>query len=227
MPGVLTRAAGDLATPRQRLAAWADLMLVDHGVFRAIYLNRHEVAPGIWRSAQPSPGDLQRLADQGLKTVLNLRGVRRCSSYLLEVDACQRFGLTLIDLPIGSREGPPLDRIERAAEVFTRAERPLLMHCKSGADRAGMMAALYLLIHERRPVAEAAKQLSLRFGHVQAARTGVLDAVLAAFAASGTADFLAWARTAYDPDAIKAAFLATGAAQRWSSHLVDRVLRRE
>ena len=227
MPGMLTRAAGELATPGQRFAAWADLMLVDHGVFRAIYLNRHEVAPGIWRSAQPSPAHLERLAAEGLKTVLNLRGVRRCSSYLLEVEACQRLGLTLINLPIGSREGPPLDRIQRAAEVFRVAERPILMHCKSGADRAGMMAALYLLVHERRPVAEAAEQLSLRFGHVKAARTGVLDAVLAAFAASGEPDFMTWAATAYDPDVIKRDFLATGAGQRWSSHLVDRVLRRE
>ena len=35
------------------------------------------------------------------------------------------------------------------------------MHCKSGADRAGLASALWLLHVERRPVAEAMKQLSL------------------------------------------------------------------
>lgn len=224
MPGALTRMAGTLATPAERRAAWADLLLADHGFIRSLYLNRHEVAPGVWRSAQPSPGHLAAMAAQGLKSVINLRGRRACGSYLLEVDACRRLGLELIDLPLESRGPPHKDRILRLAEVFERAPKGLLLHCKSGADRAGIGAALYLLLAEHQPVAEAQRQLSLRYGHVRSARTGVLDATLEAFAHSGERDFLAWSQSdRYDPEAIKANFQAG----RTASALVDRVLRRE
>ena len=53
-----------------------------------------------------------------------------------------------------------------------------MMHCKSGADRAGLMAALYLLI-AKQPAREAVKQLTWKYGHVKQAKTGVLDAFFA------------------------------------------------
>ena len=48
-----------------------------------------------------------------------------------------------------------------------------MMHCKSGADRAGLMSALYLLIVEKRPAREAAQQLAWKYGHVRQAKTGL------------------------------------------------------
>ena len=65
-----------------------------------------------------------------------------------------------------------------ARDLFNSIEKPALMHCKSGADRAGLMAALYVLIHCKKPVAEAMKQLSLRYLHVRQAKTGMLDSFL-------------------------------------------------
>ena len=35
----------------QRLRAWANMLLVDHGIFRLAYLNAHRVTPRLWRSA--------------------------------------------------------------------------------------------------------------------------------------------------------------------------------
>ena len=69
-----------------------------------------------------------------------------------------------------------------ARDLFNTIEMPALMHCKSGADRAGLMAALYLLIHRKRPVAEAMQQLSFRYLHVRQAKTGMLDSFFEAYA---------------------------------------------
>ena len=52
---------------------------------------------------------------------------------------------------------------------------PALIHCKSGADRAGLAAGLALMF-EGGSAAEALGQLALRFGHFSRAPTGVLDA---------------------------------------------------
>ena len=56
-------------------------------------------------------------------------------------------------------------------------EYPVLVHCKSGADRAGLMSVIVRHVREGIPISKAKEQLSLRYGHVRSADTGVLDAV--------------------------------------------------
>ena len=51
----------------------------------------------------------------------------------------------------------------------------MLMHCKSGADRAGLMSVLYRFLHEGVPLKEATQELSLKYGHFRQADTGILD----------------------------------------------------
>lgn len=206
---------------------WLDLMLVDHGVLREIYLNLHEVAPGLWRSAQPSPGAIRMLGLRGIKTILNLRGPRACGSYILEKRACERAGITLIDMPFDSRGAPSAARVEGAAATFAAIEYPALLHCKSGADRAGIVAALYLILHEGKSVSEARRQLALRYGHVRHARTGVLDHFLDAYdedhAKTGHS-LLDWVRSSdYDDVALTKHFRANVMA----NFLVDKILGRE
>ena len=48
-----------------RLKAWSNMLLTDHGVFRLLYLNRHQVTPNFWRAAQPAPGDIKAAAEAG------------------------------------------------------------------------------------------------------------------------------------------------------------------
>ncbi|MEM0944620.1 MAG: protein tyrosine phosphatase, partial [Pseudomonadota bacterium] len=85
-------------------------------------------------------------------------------------------------------------------------------HCKSGADRAGFMAALYLALGEGKPVAEARRALSLRYGHIRQGKTGILDAFFDAYEADtgGEIPLLTWVDTQYDRDAIQREFKATG-----------------
>ena len=101
-----------------------------------------------------------------------------------------------------------------------------MIHCKSGADRAGFVAALYLVLHEGRTVTQALRQLSFRFGHFRFARTGILDAFFARYRQEGEAKgipFLEWVERSYDPEALERDFRPSF----WSDVVVDRILRRE
>lgn len=210
---------------RRRLA-WADSLLADHAVFRALWTNMAEVIPGrLWRSNHPTPGHLRVAAKRlGLKTVINLRGPRPCGSDALSRDTAQRLGLHHFDMAFESRGAPHRDRILRFHGLYRSLDAPALMHCKSGADRAGLAAGLAILFEGGRAV-DALQQLSWRFGHWSRARTGVLDAFFLRYAqtAEGRLPFLDWVEHEYDEAALKRDFVAGGL----STFITDKVLRRE
>jgi protein tyrosine/serine phosphatase len=202
------------------------MLFIDHGIFRLFYLNKHRLGKSAWRAAQPAPHNIRVLARQGVRTVINLRGERECGSYYLEQEECARLGIKLINFQVRSRQAPPAEQIKGAKELFDGIEYPMLMHCKSGADRAGLMSVLYLHLKEGVPLEEAKGQLSLRFGHLRQADTGVLDRVFDSYLeynARQPTPFFQWVDTVYDPVELKRSFKASG----WARRLVDQVLRRE
>jgi protein tyrosine/serine phosphatase len=110
--------------------------------------------------------------------------------------------------------------------LFANIEYPVLMHCKSGADRVGLMSVLYRFFQEGVPIDEAKRELSLRYGHFRQADTGVLDRVFEKYLEDNKRQpmpFLEWVDTVYDPVALKRDFRAAG----WARRLVDNVLKRE
>ena len=203
-----------------------DVLFVDHGIFRAIYPNRHKLAADTWRSAQPAPRDIRRLAKRGIRTIINLRGERDCGSYRLQQAACNRYGIRLINFSVKSRQAPTARIIHAAKELFDSIEYPMLMHCKSGADRAGLMSTLYMILKQGVPVQEAMRQLSLFYGHIKQADTGVLDLVFESYLAHNShqpISFLDWVDRYYDSAATDQTFRASGLA----NVVVNKVLRRE
>ena len=217
----------DLSTRPGRLRAYWDFFWSDHAFLRLGFQNAFWVSPELVRSNQPWPWQLRWWRDEGIRTVLNLRGEAAKSHHVLEADACGRLGLKLVDLVIYSREAPTLEQVQAARQVFETIEYPCLMHCKSGADRAGLMSVLYAHFRLGQPVAEALAQLSLRHGHFRQGNTGVLDHVFDRYLAE-TRDtgmsLIEWmSRPDYDHKAIKAEFRAKG----WGAFLTDRLLRRE
>jgi len=217
---------GSISTPSGRRAAWIDSLFVDHAVFRTLWDNLHPVIPGrLYRCNHPTPARLARAAARlHLRTLVNLRGHRRCGSDALSRDAAQRLGLDHIDMAFESRGAPHRERILRFHAIYTRMATPTLMHCKSGADRAGLAAGLAILF-EGGTAAAALQQLSWRFGHFSRSRTGILDAFFIHYAtvAEGRKSFLDWVRDDYDEAALRLTFHAHGL----SSFLNDRVLARE
>jgi protein tyrosine/serine phosphatase len=83
------------------------------------------------------------------------------------------------------------------------------MHCKSGADRAGLASAIYLMVMMGQDVDAARKMLSPRYIHLRFTKTGVLDMMLDHYAARNAASpigFEDWIDREYDADALQAAF---------------------
>lgn len=218
-PAWLRRTAGPVML-------YADMLLVDHGVFRLFYLNRHPLGTRAWRSAQPAPHQLARIAALGVKTVINLRGARVCGSYWLEQSACARHGMKLVDYQVRSRAAPSREELLGARDVLASVEYPILLHCKSGADRAGLMSAMYMIVREGVSVAEAKQQLALRFGHIRQSDTGILDYFFERYLADNARSpmaFFEWVERVYDPEELKRTYQVKG----WANVLVNRVLRRE
>ena len=215
---------GDIAHHRTR--AWSDSLLVDHAVFRVVWDNWAAVEPGVlYRCNHPTPARLkQARARYGVRTLINLRGHRQCGSDALSRDAARRLGLTHIDAPLESRGAPHRDRILRLAGIFETMQTPALMHCKSGADRTGLAAGLFVLLRGG-TAAAALRQLSWQHGHFSHSRTGILDAFFAHYqsVAEGRMGFLDWVRDEYDEAALRRGFVAQGLA----SFINDRVLARE
>mgnify|MGYP002826574448 CR=1 FL=1 len=219
--------AWDLSKTSDRLRAWLHMHVVDHGAFRTVYNNFHDLGGGMYRSSQPSPAQIRRYQRRfGLKTVINLRGESEFGSYALEVAVCEQLGIAFHDAKLFSRGAPSRTRIHRLKDLFDSIEYPALMHCKSGADRAGIAAALYRILRLGHPVEAALSELHWRYGHSRKAKTGVLDFFLASYVAYNAKtpiDFMTWVDTVYDDEAMKKQFRADG----WSSLLVDKVLHRE
>ncbi|MDY0014516.1 MAG: tyrosine-protein phosphatase [Rhodocyclaceae bacterium] len=217
----------NLRSPGGRFKAWLNMHMVDHGFIRSVYNNLHDLGGGMYRSSQPSPAQIRRYHRQlGLKSIVNLRGESPYGSYPLEVAACKELGIQLVDLTLYSRAPPTRRRIHQLKDAFDTIAYPALLHCKSGADRAGMAAALYRILRLGHPVEDATGELDWRYGHFKQARTGVQDFFLASYVAYNRhtpIGFLEWVDTVYDEKAMKKQFRAEG----WASLVVDKVLHRE
>lgn len=209
-----------------RVRAWANMLLVDHGVFRLLYLNKHRVSDRLWRSAQPAPHQIAALKAEGVRTVINLRGGREHGSWQLQKDTCERLGINLVEFIVRSRGAPDRETLLQAKDFFEKVEYPAVLHCKSGADRAGFVAALFLILQEGKSIDEAQRQLSVRFGHFRFSKTGILDAFFDMYRQEGEAkgmSFLTWLEKHYDSEALEKNFRPGF----WSNLLVDRIMRRE
>ncbi len=217
---------GDLASKRGRRNAWIDALFIDHAIFRLVWTNFAAVEPGVlYRSNHPTPGNLAAFTRKfGLKSLINLRGQAKNGSDALSRDTAQRLGLDFYDMAFESRGVPHKDRILRYADIIAHMRAPALIHCKSGADRAGLAAGLFVLIRGG-TVQEALRQLSLRFGHIKQAKTGILDEFFRLYQRTGEGKkpFLDWVREDYDENALRAAFKAGKVAE----FINAAVLRRE
>jgi protein tyrosine/serine phosphatase len=193
---------GDLVTRAGRLNAWTDSLLVDHGALRLLWTNQAAVVPGqFYRSNHPTPGRLAAMVRRfGIRSVVNLRGLCVNGSDALSREQARRLNLAFFDAPVSSGHPPSRDRALALARILLQAPQPVLVHCKSGADRAGLAAGMFLLLRGGTTRA-ALDQLSLRFGHLRHSRAGVLTAFFRAFAreAEGKKSFLAWLNEDYDP----------------------------
>ncbi|HHS99344.1 MAG TPA: protein-tyrosine-phosphatase [Thiomicrospira sp.] len=209
---------------KAHLHAW----FVDHEILRTLFRNFYALSNNAYRSNHPSPRFIKKLHEKhAIKTIISMRRADTTGAYLLEKEACEKYGITLINHPMSSRSLPDVDKVLQAKQILETAEYPILIHCKSGADRAGMMSVFYQLFIENEPIEEALKQLSMKYGHFRWAETGKLDYFfddyLAFKAKHPDTEFLDWLENHYDKSSLNDNFHSAG----WANIVVNKILRRE
>jgi len=219
--------AADILSTPGRNRAERELILGDHGFLRESFQNLHAISDEMWRSNQPNPRQVaEHVRLRGIKTIINLRGPSTRGYYLLEQEACAENGVELIDFQVFSRDTPTVEKVLEAKALFERIEYPALMHCKSGADRAGLMSVLYVIFRMGEPVSTGIRQLSKKYLHLREGKTGLLDAFFDTYLAAERETeigFEDWLTTEYDRVKVKEDFLKSGRA-KWR---LDKLLGRE
>jgi protein tyrosine phosphatase (PTP) superfamily phosphohydrolase (DUF442 family) len=193
--------------------AW---MIATSWVFRRPWFegNLGVVDPGlVMRSAQPTTQLPDWAKRYRLKSILNLRGGGPGDWwYGLEIKSSRENGMTYYDLPLSASRRPTRRELLQLIDILDRCSYPLLIHCKSGADRTGLASALYRMVRRGEPPESALASFSIEFGHVPFFGTEHLHEPMQEYAAwlkrgglSHSADrFRAWVRNEYiapDPPA--------------------------
>ncbi len=206
---------------------WYEMMILDHGFLRLIYHNFHKIDESMYRSNMPTPKRIKEYKTLGIKTIINLRGGKKDGGWYLEKEACEKYGIDLICLVARSRSAPDKEMIFKANTLFKIIKYPALIHCKSGADRAGIISYLYKILKCKVNPTDAKKQLSFKYLHVKYAKTGLLDMFCEDyenyFKNNKNVNFLKWVREVYDPERLEKKFKENKLVEKFLSN----VLRRE
>ncbi len=216
----------DLNNPADRKQAYRDLTWGDHGFLRVWFANHHHIGGGMHRENQPSPKRIEQWAKMGIKTNINLRAESPKGFYHLEKEACEQHDIKLVNFRMYSRDVHVPEKFRAAKELFEEIEYPAVMHCKSGADRTGIMGVLYRHFHMGDTIEEALEQLRFKYLHVKHGKTGMLGFFFneyLTYAKEHDIDFIDWVETVYDPEDVKSRFMGT-----WTGNaLTEMILRRE
>lgn len=127
------------------------------------------VDPGkLYRSAQLTPSEMQDAINQyGIKTVISLRGAPKNSYwYPGEIEVLKKNNVAFYDFGLEIDYFETKEELRAIAKLFKEAEKPILIHCRTGADRTGEISALYVLEEMKLSKEEALKQLTIKNWHV-------------------------------------------------------------
>jgi protein tyrosine/serine phosphatase len=126
------------------------------------------VSGELYRSGQITPQQLDEYATKyGIKTIINLRGSNPGNTwYDAETAESKKLHIYHVDFGLSARREVTEQQAADLIALLRSSPKPILIHCKAGADRSGFVSALYLAaIKKWRPkVAEG--QLSIRYGHL-------------------------------------------------------------
>ena len=115
--------------------------------------NLHQVDDKLYRGAQPTVDGCHELKRLGIKTVVNLR---RSDTDAQGIDETK---LDYEDIPVAHYDATE-DEIVRFNKIVTDRERtPVFVHCLSGANRTGMIVAIYRVVVGGWTIDEALKEM--------------------------------------------------------------------
>lgn len=136
--------------------------VIDQGNFHAITTRE------AYRSAQLNRDKLEYyIRRYNIRSILNLRGENPSSDwYREELTVSAANHIKHYDIALSSTREPTENDVKQLTEIFKKAPRPILIHCQFGADRSGLVAAMWKVIVDQESKPEAEEQLSIFYGHV-------------------------------------------------------------
>lgn len=116
--------------------------------------NLYSVTPTFFRSALLRKDDVRRLQALGIKTVVSLRAFHNDEKVL------KGSGIKPVSVPINTWDISD-DKIIQALRAIRAAEQhgPVLLHCQHGADRTGLVTAMYRILYQGRSKEDALREM--------------------------------------------------------------------
>ena len=161
---------------QRRLLIPALLMLLLTAAWLFLRNNFHPVIEGeVYRSAQLSGGKLEEvITEHGIRTVINLRRPQSDEGwYQAEKSVTAQLGVAHHDVPMDLTFSPRIDRLIELRDLLENAPRPLLFHCRAGADRTGLAAVMTKLLDGESTLEEARAQVGLKYHVVRDDSLGI------------------------------------------------------
>lgn len=131
--------------------------------------NFHEVDPGkFYRSAQLAKDEFDEIVKRyGIRTVINLRGSQPGEWWFDdEKTELERLNVRMLNLGFSTEQLQTKEDWQQYIEVLKTAERPILVHCRSGADRTGEATAVYSIDYMGASRQQALEHVSVKYLHV-------------------------------------------------------------
>ena len=106
-----------------------------------------QVTDRLYRGGQPREGGLSRLRELGIDTIVNLRGTSKTTR--AEEAEARTLGFNYFNVALPNWGRPQDERVRRALLIIAAPQNGrVLVHCKDGVDRTGMIVALHRITHQ-------------------------------------------------------------------------------
>lgn len=116
--------------------------------------NFFKVSDQLYRGAQPADEGFAQLKKMGIKTVVNLR------TFHSDRSECKEAGLDYVKISVQAWEAEESEIVEFLKIAIDPKRQPVFVHCQHGADRTGMMVAMYRMVVEGWSREEAIKEMT-------------------------------------------------------------------
>jgi protein tyrosine/serine phosphatase len=116
--------------------------------------NLHRISPGVYRSEQPTALGMKNLEKLGIRTVINLRFFnndrKEVAGTLLRTERVKILTWDIDDQQV----------VEVMRMLRDPQNGPFLIHCQHGADRTGLMSAMFRILEQGWSVDDALAELT-------------------------------------------------------------------